>query len=271
MADISAITQSISSSTSTTTTESSENTLGQEDFLTLLVAQLQNQDPLNPADATEFTAQLAQYSQLEQLFNLNDSMDELAAAQTSSQRISALSLIGKDVLVEGSEFAFDEEEAELGYIVDGTVTDVNLIIQDQYGNTVTTISSLDSSEGNHTFTWNGKDSEGEDVEAGTYNLVIQAVTGGESASASVSPLIRTEVTGVDLNGTEPMLVTASGEFAINEVHGAFDANDTAESEEEPEDGETTAESDSTTVEETVSAATDGAGIIESVVESLQEG
>ncbi len=81
-----------------------ENTLGQDEFLTLLVAQLQNQDPLNPTDATEFTAQLAQYSQLEQLFNLNDAMDGLSAAQTSSQKVSALSLIGKEVVVEDSHF-----------------------------------------------------------------------------------------------------------------------------------------------------------------------
>ena len=81
------------------TAAKTDNTLGQDQFLTLLVAQLQNQDPLNPTDATEFTAQLAQYSQLEQLFNLTDAMDGLTAAQTSSQKVSALSLIGKEVVV----------------------------------------------------------------------------------------------------------------------------------------------------------------------------
>ena len=267
MADISAITQTTSSTSTAGSTESSSNTLGQEDFLTLLVAQLQNQDPLNPSDATEFTAQLAQYSQLEQLFNLNDSMDELAAAQTGSQRISALSLIGKDILVEGSEFKYSGDPVEIGYSIDGTVTDVDVVIQDQYGNTVTTLSGTDTSEGNHTLTWNGKDASGDQVEDGTYTLVIQARTGGDSTSAAVSSLVRTEVTGVDLNGVEPVLVTVSGEFTIDEVYGAYDgsesSSDNAESEEET--------TDTTTTEETVSAATDGAGIIEDVVETLEEG
>ena len=58
---------------------SKEDALGRDAFLTMLVAQLQNQDPLNPMDGTDFSAQLAQFSQLEQLINLNDSMDNLAA------------------------------------------------------------------------------------------------------------------------------------------------------------------------------------------------
>ena len=60
---------------------SSEDIMGKEDFLTLLVAQLQNQDPLDPDDASEFTSQLAEFSSLEQLQNLNDSMGELSSAQ----------------------------------------------------------------------------------------------------------------------------------------------------------------------------------------------
>ncbi|WP_084813418.1 flagellar hook assembly protein FlgD [Desulfogranum japonicum] len=268
MADISALTKTTSSTSNTSSTKSSSNTLGQEDFLTLLVAQLQNQDPLNPSDATEFTAQLAQYSQLEQLFNLNDSMDQLAAAQNNSQRISALSLIGKEVLVEGSEFAYSGDPVEIGYSIDGTVTDVDAIIQDKDGNTITTLSGTDTSKGNHTLTWNGKDASGDDVEAGTYTLVIKAKIDGDPTSTTVKSLIKTEVTGVDLNGSEPLLITVSGNYTIDEVYGAYDrSKSSADSEESEEDDAT----DTTTTEETVSAAKDGAGIIEDVVDALEEG
>jgi flagellar basal-body rod modification protein FlgD len=95
------------SSAATTSAATKSKTLGQTDFLNLLVAQLKNQDPLNPSDPTEFTSQLAQYSQLEQLFNLNDSMGNLTTAQNNSQRLSSLALIGQEVVVEDSDFALE--------------------------------------------------------------------------------------------------------------------------------------------------------------------
>jgi flagellar basal-body rod modification protein FlgD len=126
---------------SATTTAKADQALGQDQFLTLLVAQLENQDPLNPTDATEFTAQLAQYSQLEQLFNLNDSMDELTNATSKSQSISALNLIGQDVVVEGNGFTLGDSPVDLGYKIDGTVTDLALTIKNGTGKIVATIAA----------------------------------------------------------------------------------------------------------------------------------
>ena len=215
------------SSTSTATTSSSKTSaLGQDQFLTLLVAQLQNQDPLNPADATEFTSQLAQYSQLEQLFNLNDSMEQLATAQNNSERLSALTLIGQDVVVENSEFTLGKESVEIGYKVDGTVTDVDLLIKNSDGKTVATLSATDLSEGNHFLTWDGKNSSGTALDPGTYSIQISAKN-GTTASASVSPLVRSEVTGIDLSGSEAKIVTALGEYAISAIHGAYDSTQSA--------------------------------------------
>lgn len=82
-----AVTASTQSQSSDTT--STDDIMGKEDFLTLLVTQLQNQDPLNPDDPTEFTAQLAQFSSLEQLFNINESMDEVVSSVSDSQKLSA--------------------------------------------------------------------------------------------------------------------------------------------------------------------------------------
>jgi len=212
--------------TKTTTTSAKTNVLGQDQFLTLLVAQLQNQDPLNPADATEFTSQLAQYSQLEQLFNLNDSMDQLAAAQNSSERYSALSLIGQDVVVEESEFTLGSDPVEIGYKIDGTVTDANLLIKNKAGKTVATLKATDLSEGNHFLTWNGKDSNGNALAAGTYSIAIDA-EGADGTSATVAPLVRSRVTGIDLSGSEAKIVTALGEYKISSLHGAYNSNQSA--------------------------------------------
>lgn len=214
------------SSNTATTSSAKTSALGQDQFLTLLVAQLQNQDPLNPADATEFTSQLAQYSQLEQLFNLNDSMEQLATAQNNSERLSALTLIGQDVVVENSEFTFSKEPVEIGYKVDGTVTDVDLLIKNSDGKTVATLSASDLSEGNHFLTWDGKNSSGTTLDPGTYSIQISAKN-GTTASASVSPLVRSEVTGIDLSGSEAKIVTALGEYAISAIHGAYDSTQSA--------------------------------------------
>lgn len=214
------------SSSTATTSSSKTSALGQDQFLTLLVAQLQNQDPLNPADATEFTSQLAQYSQLEQLFNLNDSMEQLASAQNNSERLSALTLIGQDVVVENSEFTLNKESVEIGYKVDGTVTDVDLLIKDSDGKTVATLPASDLSEGNHFLTWDGKNSSGTALDPGTYSIQISAKN-GTTASASVSPLVRSEVTGIDLSGSEAKIVTALGEYAISAIHGAYDSTQSA--------------------------------------------
>jgi flagellar basal-body rod modification protein FlgD len=212
--------------TTTTATTSKTNALGQDQFLTLLVAQLQNQDPLNPADATEFTTQLAQYSQLEQLFNLNDSMDQLTTAQNNSDRLSALNLIGQDVVVEESEFALGSDPVQVGYKVDGTITSANLVIKNSSGKTVATLTAKDLSEGNHYLTWDGKDSSGNKLAAGNYSISI-AAGGTEGTSATVTPLVRSKVTGIDLSGTEAKIVTALGEYKISSIHGAYNSSQSA--------------------------------------------
>ena len=90
MTDIAEIFGPTSQANTPVYSDQSGGDLGKEDFLTLLVAQLQNQDPMNPEDATEFTAQLAQFSSLEQLFNINENMEDLALAQQQSDRFSTM-------------------------------------------------------------------------------------------------------------------------------------------------------------------------------------
>lgn len=217
---MSTITGVTSSSTSTTSTSNTQS-LGQDQFLTLLVAQLQNQDPLNPTDATEFTSQLAQYSQLEQLFNLNDAMDELTSATTKSQSISALNLIGQDVVVEGDNFSYNAEPVNIGYKIDGSVSSVSITITNSAGKKVATIAADELAEGNHFITWDGKDANGDSVTAGNYAFTVNATS--ESSSATITPLVRTNVTGVDLSGSEPQITTDSGNYGLSLIYGAYNA------------------------------------------------
>jgi len=215
--DIYSFSSAAPAGTGATSSVAAKDIMGKEDFLTLLVAQLKNQDPLNPDDPTEFTAQLAQFSSLEQLYNLNDSMQALAVAQGNSQKLSTLGLIGQSVSYNGSAFTFDGKPVEVGYQLDGTAASVTLSIQNEKGQTVSTLQAADTElgAGTHFMTWDGTDQNGNLVTSGKYKIILQASAGGENASIAAAPLIRSEVTGVDLS--TGMLTTRDGEVLLRNV------------------------------------------------------
>lgn len=227
MSDISEIYQFPNTTPAESLTASNQDEImGKEEFLTLLVAQLQNQDPLNPDDPTEFTAQLAQFSSLEQLVNLNDSMTELADAQIDSDRFTSIDLIGKEVVYHESEFAFDGTPVDIGYQLDGTASSVTITIQNQDGATVATLTPTDLEAGNHFLEWDGLDSQGDTVPDGKYNIVLQANAGGEETSIAISPLVRSMVTGIDFDSDsgEATLYTQAGEVSLSNILAAYEAN-----------------------------------------------
>lgn len=199
----------------------SEDVLGRHDFLTLLVAQLQNQDPMNPDDPTEFTAQLAQFSSLEQLFNLNDSMETLTHTVESADRVSTLSTIGKEVSYYNSEFTFSGEPVTLGYTIDGMASDVTLTIQKD-GATMAVLEGEELTSGTHYVTWDGTTDEGADAPIGDYTITITAKA-AEGETVAAAPVIRSEVTGVDLYGPYGgTLVTDSGVVSFHNIFGVFE-------------------------------------------------
>ncbi len=227
--------QDITAAPATTLSASQKtNILGKEDFLTLLVAQLQNQDPLNPDEPTEFTAQLAQFSQLEQLFNLNDSINTMVTANENSNKFSALQTIGKYVVYQDSDFTYSGEgEMQLGYMLDGDASEVELTIKKD-GKTIQTIDGTELDAGNHFITWDGLDMDGNAAGEGSYQIVVSAkATKGESVA--VSPLIKSEVTGVDLTGDNGgTLQTRAGEVNFASIIGVFEKEDTTDEKEETE-------------------------------------
>lgn len=214
-----------STSTAGAATVAKKNTtiMGKDDFLSLLVAQLKNQDPLKPDDPTAFTAQLAQFSSLEQLTNLNKSMEGLTTAQANSERLSSLGLIGKDVSYNSSTINLTGKPVEIGYQLDGTASSVTLSIQDANGKTVRTIQAADTElkAGNHFITWNGTDQNGNPVANGKYNIVLQSNAAGKDATIAAAPLVRSVVTGVDLSSG--IITTRDGEVLFKNIIGVMGA------------------------------------------------
>ncbi len=140
MLDIAGISTVESVATQPTT---AKDELGKEEFLKLFLSQLKAQDPLKPMDSTDFTAQLAQFSSLEQLFNTNETLENLFELQGTQVELQASSLIGKNVLADGSAVSIKEVGGgtDLNYLMEGDAVSVDVSIYDASGDLVKTISS----------------------------------------------------------------------------------------------------------------------------------
>ncbi|SDZ79935.1 flagellar basal-body rod modification protein FlgD [Desulfuromusa kysingii] len=210
---------SVSDSSSISTYSSSitgSNSLGEEDFLTLLVAQLENQDPLDPQDNTEFIAQLAQFSSLEAQTSTNDKLDTLIAAQSSSERSEAYSLLGQEVIVASDSFYLQGEDLEIGLNLAQSATAANLNIVDDDGKTVASFSLNNLQEGNNFVPWDGCNSAGEPLAKGTYHLDIEAYNSAGQTLDSQS-MIKVRVDEVELDSSGSILVTDAGDIPISGV------------------------------------------------------
>ena len=177
-------------------TSASEASLSRDDFLQLLVTQLSNQDPLNPMDGQEFAAQLAQFSSLEQLININESMIQSGEingllAQSVNSGVAA-DLIGKRIEAEGNEFHYSgEDSTTLRFELFNAASDVQIEVYNPAGQLIRTESLSNVDEGLHSFEWDGKDGEGENQFSGQYSFKVTASdTEGNSVNA------RTFISGI---------------------------------------------------------------------------
>lgn len=191
--------------------------LGKHDFLNMLIAQLQHQDPLNPADGTEFTAQLAQFSSLEQLSNINDSlkhMEQFQAALTYSQ---AVSYMGKEITASGNGLQLkDGEPATCHFELAANAAMAAISVYDATGGFVNSFETGPLGAGRQSATWNGMDKDGNPMPAGVYRFEIQAVD-AVSDSVNVTPLMSAVVTGVSFKDNTAHLITALQTVAIEDV------------------------------------------------------
>jgi len=170
--------------------------LGRDDFLNMLVTQLQYQDPLNPMDSTDFTAQLAQFSSLEQLTNMSDQLKNLAAAQTALNNSQAVAYIGRTVLSEGNATQITDAQAEaLQVSLEAPAAEVFVSVYDATGALRSTFSADAMAAGRGTIEWAGTDMDGNALPDGTYWFEVAAVDrAGDEVAAS--PLSSGRVSGV---------------------------------------------------------------------------
>ncbi|MGA9235245.1 MAG: flagellar hook assembly protein FlgD [Desulfobacterales bacterium] len=191
--------------------------MGKDDFLNLLVAQLQHQDPLNPLDSTDFTAQLAQFTSLEQLNNINTNLESLQSYQAAIKNAQAVDLIGKTVEASGNTVVLKEDsEASLGFDLTQDVQYLSANIYGPQGNFVRTIEGGSLPSGRHTLEWDGRDQEGNRLSAGQYSYEILA-TDLDGEAATATPFISARVTGVNFDGQTPQLKAGDYSISVNDI------------------------------------------------------
>nr|WP_321399661.1 FlgD immunoglobulin-like domain containing protein [uncultured Desulfobacter sp.] len=164
--------------TSSTSDSDTNNSLGNEEFLTLLVAQLENQNPLDPADTEQFTDQLAQFSQVEQLINVNDKLDEMIAdAQESESNTDVSSFVGKDVTATVTSMTIEDGAVTPGFYEVDEPSEVLVYVYDSDGTKVATLSQGEVSAGAYLVFWDGTDDAGNSLDDGIYSYVVMANSG----------------------------------------------------------------------------------------------
>ncbi|MEA5444237.1 flagellar hook assembly protein FlgD [Gammaproteobacteria bacterium AB-CW1] len=193
--------------------------LGQEQFLKLMIAQFQNQDPFDPMENGEFLGQLAQFSTVSGINELKNGFSDLAGAMQSSQALQASSLVGSTVLVEADGGFMHEEIGMSGAVkLDGSANDVVVDILDQNGERIRRMHLGSHGEGMARFHWDGLDDQGQPVQAGPYRVDASVIRGDstESGQALINHMV--DSVTLDRSGRGVSLNTAAGEYRLSDVH-----------------------------------------------------
>ena len=165
--------------------------MDQTDFLTILVAQLTHQDPLNPMQDTDMTSQLAEFSSLEQLTNINENVKNLGNSMAQTDMLSAVSFIGKEVKAEGYKVSINEGNASTIYYGFGEpVSKISMNIYDGEGAIVNTIDLGSKEAGTYQYEWDGRNEAGEKLPDGVYGVGIL----GEDLNGK-AVMVQTEISG----------------------------------------------------------------------------
>ena len=201
------------SSISTATKAATGNqSMGKDAFLQLLVTQLKNQDPLSPQDNGAFVSQLAQFSSLEGINNLNDSVNNISSNYSSSQALQASSLVGRSIITQTDKALVDTSKSMTGSVaVTAATGDVSVKITDKDGVVVRTLDMGAQSAGSSDFIWDGKNTAGEVAAPGTYTFTATTKNdaGDTVALATSLPATVNSVT-LSQTGGEMLLNLAGG-------------------------------------------------------------
>jgi flagellar basal-body rod modification protein FlgD len=197
--------------------------LDQGDFLTLMISQLKNQDPFKPLDPSQYVGQLAQFSSVSGLADMNKNITALTDSLRGNQVLDGSSLIGHTIVAAGDTVHLSaangvDARGARGLIdVPAGASSVQLVVKDSSGAQVKTL-ALDPSRGTHAFNWDGTTDGGANAAAGAYKIDVVARVGDQNVSLRTSVAARVSSVALDPSSGALMLDTDSlGELAMSDV------------------------------------------------------
>jgi flagellar basal-body rod modification protein FlgD len=199
VSSVSTLTSALTGDTGATGTTA----LGEDAFLTLLTTQMQYQDPLDPMSNEEFVAQLAQFSSLEELQGISAGLESLYLVNVSMNNASMASLMGQSVVANSESFHYGGDgDYTVHYDATEALSDATLTIKDADGNVVWSgdLGSVDAGEGS--YTWDGKDQDGQVVAEGEYTATVTG-TNASGEESTATGLLYGTVTGMDYSSGSP--------------------------------------------------------------------
>ena len=188
---------------------------GQDRFLSLLVAQMKNQDPLNPLDNAQVTSQLAQISTVNGIEKLNKTLESMMTSNESLSALQSASLVGHNVLAPGNTLHLADGSAQAGFELADGADKVTITVVSAAGEVVHRANLSGLAAGAHTFEWDGLTDAGATAQAGNYSFTVEAKLGG--AATAVQPLSVKRVDGVSRNASGLSISTSSGTVEWSQI------------------------------------------------------
>lgn len=202
---------------STRTVDESDQSMGRDDFMKLLVTQMQNQDPLDPMDAREMVSQLSELASVDELRGINHRMAVLEIGVAGMANTQTAGLVGKTVTADGAGVMLPETGPTTGvYELEGRASEVSIVVRDAAGRTVRTIEAGEGFPGGHTFEWDGLDDTGERMPAGRYSIEVSAKDAAGNPVAAETKVTGL-VTGVSYENGYPELIIGEARVLLGDV------------------------------------------------------
>jgi len=215
--------QNLGLATSADKSEVAKKELGQEEFLKLLTTQMTHQDPNKPMENGDFLAQMAQFSTVEGIGDLNTSFGEFSASMISGQALQAASLVGQSVLVPASEGLMSLTKDMTGEIVlNESTNNLKVNFSDSNGQIVKTLNLGQQQQGSVPFEWDGLLDDGTYADPAIYKISAEAVIDGKNTA--LQTYVNADVKSVALGGTQDgikLALDGLGEVSFNEVKKIF--------------------------------------------------
>jgi flagellar basal-body rod modification protein FlgD len=196
-----------------------------DDFLKLLTTQLQNQDPLQPMDSTQFTTQLVQFASVEQQIGQNARLDEIVKLQGANQAVSAVSFLDDIVEAFGSTGLLKDGSADYTYSLASPAQKTTITIKNEAGDVVRTLDG-ETTAGKHGLTWDGKNDQGLQLPDGKYSITVTA-TGDNKAQIDTTTGIVGKVIGVTVEDGQLVLDLGGVKVKVTDVLSVTKPSQTA--------------------------------------------